>query len=611
MKISGFTLIRNGVSFDYPFLESLRSLEPLCDELVVNVGIGTDTTRERIAELARELNARAGFEKVKFFDSHWPLDDPEKKKGGRILSEQTNLALERCTGDWCIYLQSDEVLHEADYPIIRSALYEANPNAEIDALVFDYLHFYGSYDVIQQTRSAYRREVRAIRRASGALSVGDAQSFRLRTGTTGTAKPRALLCGARIFHYGWVRTPEAMREKTFFMDQLYHGAPSVDALATRTPHTGDNYRYKRFWGLRPYIGTHPSIMQKRIAAQGWHWDLAASPLTWQWRDLKKIALDCIERATGARLFEYRSYKLKGRTSARTALIAPFPRAALIASTYNSPKLLEACLRSLLNQTCHAFDLFIADDGSTEETRKVIEAMRPLFASQSTQVHHVWHEDRGYRKARIHNETLRRILEQNAYAVTICVDGDTIAHRRFVEDHLRLHAQADARGNPGNGLLVMGRRIDLGPAITGKILENPDRVTRFNRGLSWLLLLSCMSGETRGWLRAWRVSTPWLQRLLGRHRVHDLLGSNFSVSTRLLAQVNGFNEDFQSYWGEDGDLFIRLRNAGARIHGIKGYAIQYHLFHKRLDPDAASVRQYQERVRDREYQVCANGISKLS
>lgn len=292
MKISGFTLVRKGVKFDYPFLESLQSLLPLVDELVINVGVSDDETLFRIQEFAR--TAPQG--KVVWFESNWPLDDPEKKKGGLILSEQTNLALDRCTGDWCIYLQADEVLHEADHARTLEALREANA-AGLDAVVFEYLHFYGSFDVVQLTRSAYRREVRAIRRASGARSIGDAQSFR---GPDGK-KLRALLGkGVRVFHYGWVRTPEAMREKTVFMDQLYHSEGAG---------TGDNYRYKKFWGLYRYTESHPAVMRDRISQKGWHWDLEKSPFEWNLSDSKKIALDFFERVTGIRLFEYRSYRL--------------------------------------------------------------------------------------------------------------------------------------------------------------------------------------------------------------------------------------------------------------------------------------------------------------
>ena len=298
-KISGFSLVRNGVRFDYPFIESLRSLLPVVDELVLNVGKGDDET----LEVCRRFAEEEGAGKVVLFESAWPLDDPEKRKSGIILSEQTNLALDRCSNDWCLYLQADEVLHEADHGIIRRGV-ECAKQLGLDALVFEYRHLYGSFDVIQDSRSAYRREVRAIRRSSGARSVGDAQSFL----KPGEEKPAALLTRARIFHYGWVRTPEAMREKTRFMDTLYHGAA---AAGSDLPHTGDNYRYRRFWGLYPYRGGHPAVMERRIREKGWHWDLAGSPWVFTWKDLSKAVLDLFERLTGIRPFEFRNYELKG------------------------------------------------------------------------------------------------------------------------------------------------------------------------------------------------------------------------------------------------------------------------------------------------------------
>jgi hypothetical protein len=81
IKTSGFTIIRNGTEFDYPYIESLRSILPIVDELIINVGIGTDNTLMRIKNFAE----REGEGKVKFFMSRWPLDDPGKKKSGLIL----------------------------------------------------------------------------------------------------------------------------------------------------------------------------------------------------------------------------------------------------------------------------------------------------------------------------------------------------------------------------------------------------------------------------------------------------------------------------------------------------------------------------------------------
>ncbi len=301
MKISGFTLVRNGTAFDYPYLESLRSLLPLVDELIVNVGKGDDDTLEQIQKFATQ----EGQGKVTYFESDWQLDQPEKKRGGLILSEQTNAALSRCTGDWCFYLQADEVLHEADLPILRKTLDRIHSDPRVEGLLFQYHHFYGSFDVIQESRSTYRREVRAVRRNVHPKSIGDAQSFRKSDGS----KLTVILGGGRIFHYGWVRKPEAMKEKTFFMDQLYHGDPTKKNLAQRTPHTGDNYRYKRFWGLKPFQGSHPAVMRERIETKGWHWDLKNSPFKLSFKDSKKIVLDSVEKLTGVRLFEYQSYRI--------------------------------------------------------------------------------------------------------------------------------------------------------------------------------------------------------------------------------------------------------------------------------------------------------------
>jgi hypothetical protein len=297
-KISGFSLVRNGVRFDYPFLESLRSLLPVVDELVLNVGKGEDETLSR----CRDLAEKEGQGKIKIFETEWPLNDPEKKKSGIILSEQTNLALDRCENDWCLYLQADEVLHEEDYEIIRRGVSRAQDRS-LEALVFQYRHLYGAFNVIQNSRSAYRREMRVIRRSSGARSIGDAQSFRKPDGS----KLSALLTPARIFHYGWVRTPEAMLEKTKFMDQLYHGDGDQDS---KSPHTGNNYRYKRFWGLYPYKGSHPRVMKTRIAEKGWTWDLKASPFVFTVKDLSKVFLDSVERLSGYRPFEFRNYEVK-------------------------------------------------------------------------------------------------------------------------------------------------------------------------------------------------------------------------------------------------------------------------------------------------------------
>jgi GT2 family glycosyltransferase len=241
-----------------------------------------------------------------------------------------------------------------------------------------------------------------------------------------------------------------------------------------------------------------------------------------------------------------------------------------------------------------FDVHIADDGSGAETKAKIESLAPLFPHG---IEHHWHADEGYRKAKINNDVFRKLSD---YSVVILVDGDTIAHHRFIEDHLSRH-----KNRPR--LLFMGRRIDLSPNLSSSLSE--ENITAFNRGLPLSLLASVLARETKNLSRAFRITSPILQKLLRRNRVKDLLGSNFSISRELLFEVNGYDEAYQAYWGEDGDLFVRVRNAGAEIEGLKSFAIQYHLYHPRLEPKKEHEALYQERLRDNSYRRCKMGISK--
>lgn len=290
MKISGFTFIRNGVKFDYPFEESLRSLLPLVDELVVNVGVGDDETIARVRSMA------ASEPKMVVFESVW---DEQLRRDGLILSQQTNLALERCTGDWGVYLQADEVLHEDDLPSIRAAMERVHEDPRVDGLLFDYVHFYGDFYVVNRNPSAYRREVRAVRLGRGIVSWKDAQGFRRREGER-YEKLRVVPSGARIFHYGWVRPPEVMREKTVAMDKLYHADGGG---------TGDNYRYKRIYGLERFTDSHPKVMEARVEAKRWKVDLMAAPLVFRASDIRKVLARAVERLTGWLPGEYKNYTL--------------------------------------------------------------------------------------------------------------------------------------------------------------------------------------------------------------------------------------------------------------------------------------------------------------
>jgi glycosyltransferase involved in cell wall biosynthesis len=290
-RISGFTFVRNGVRFAYPFRESILSLLPSVDELIVNVGESDDGTLEIVQALADE------FSKIKVITSKW---DDSLREGGRVLAQQTDIALAACTGKWAIYLQADEVLHEDDIVWVLDALRRADADPKAEGLLFDYLHFYGSHGIVNWNPSAYRHEVRAVKLGQGVFSYGDAQGFRVREADGSSRKLRVLRANARVYHYGWVRPPEEMRIKTEAMDRLYHSDGGG---------TGDNYKYKRIYGLERFTGTHPMVMRDQIEKTKNNLGLLEQPLHFRLPDIRKVFARIVEKATGKRLFEYRNYQL--------------------------------------------------------------------------------------------------------------------------------------------------------------------------------------------------------------------------------------------------------------------------------------------------------------
>ena len=206
MNVSGFTFVRNGVLYDYPFFESISSTLPLCQEFIVVVGHSTDGTLERLQQLERR--------KVRIVETDW---DENLRTGGAILAQQTNIALDHVRGDWALYLQADEVLHEEDYPVIHAAMERYLHDPEVEGLLFSYLHFFGDYRHIGHSRRWYRREIRIVRTGIGVRSWRDAQGFRVNS-----RKLRVREIPARIFHYGWVRPPRLQQEKQRSFNRLWH-----------------------------------------------------------------------------------------------------------------------------------------------------------------------------------------------------------------------------------------------------------------------------------------------------------------------------------------------------------------------------------------------------
>lgn len=285
VKVSGFTVIRNGVLMGYPVIESIRSVLPLVDEMVVGIGQSDDGTKEMIQAI--------GDPKIRIFDSFW---DTQKTKGGLILSEKTNEALDRCTHDWCLYIQADEVIHEDDYAAIRASLEAGASDPRVQGFLFKYIHFYGSYSTVATSRRWYRNEIRLVRRSSGIRSHNDAQGFRVNG-----EKPFVKPSGGRIFHYGWVKPPKLMGEKSKLLNRWWHGE--------KRDREFENFSYDRQYGLRAFDGTHPAIMKDLVARQDWSFDPRRTWAEWHMKDARLVISDWIERVTGHRFGEYKPYRL--------------------------------------------------------------------------------------------------------------------------------------------------------------------------------------------------------------------------------------------------------------------------------------------------------------
>ncbi len=243
-RVSGFSIVREARRLDYPVVESLRSLLPLVEEIVVVVHRGDGETRELLCGLDDG--------RLVMVETDW---DAGPRGGGRTLARQTNVALARCRHPWALYLQADEVLHEDDYGAIRAALRRYDAAADVDALSFRFLHFEGSHGYVNPLR--YRRQCRLVRNDGRVESVRDAAGF----GRVDGRRLRSRRSGARIFHYGWARRPEALAAKTVALARLYHEEEYVvgrwgSVPAERLGNADLAFRWD---------GTHPAVMRERIA----------------------------------------------------------------------------------------------------------------------------------------------------------------------------------------------------------------------------------------------------------------------------------------------------------------------------------------------------------
>jgi len=287
MKISGFTIVRNAERLDFPVEASIRSLLPIVDEMVVNVGRSEDRTLDIVRGIADP--------RIRIVETVWDFG-----RGEALLREETLRAMRACRHPWGICIQADEVLHEAGAPCLVEAIHAADPDRRVEGLVLRYHHIFGDPGTEAVNRRWYRREVRALRLdpALGIVPYRDAQGFR---GGPEQRKVRARVADADMFHYGWLRSAAALRARGEVDRSLYPGRwvpPSEQAAVLRW-----------FPGLRPFRGSHPRVAREWVAAHATDPERVVTPPFFDKEHLRFYASDVVERVTGIRPFEFRNYTL--------------------------------------------------------------------------------------------------------------------------------------------------------------------------------------------------------------------------------------------------------------------------------------------------------------
>ena len=242
MKVSGFTFLRNARKLGYPFIASIRSILPIVDEFVVALGPSEDDTEEQLRKL--------GEAKVRILPTQWNeriRSDYSVK--GYVYGQQKSIALFNCTGDWAFYLEGDEVVHESELPRIRAAMEQHLADERVEALAFDYLHFYGNSNTYAWSPAWYRTEARIIRNTIPGWGPEGLFFVVLETHKRGRY-PRAAHTGAHIYHYGWLKTESQMDLKRAHNAKFWGKTPRATDYSEIDPQV-----------LKPFLGTHPQVVR--------------------------------------------------------------------------------------------------------------------------------------------------------------------------------------------------------------------------------------------------------------------------------------------------------------------------------------------------------------
>jgi glycosyltransferase involved in cell wall biosynthesis len=257
--------------------------------------------------------------------------------------------------------------------------------------------------------------------------------------------------------------------------------------------------------------------------------------------------------------------------------------SLVITTYNSPAALEKVTDSILVQTRLPDEVFIADDGSGEDTFTIVENFSKVAPFP---VFHVWHEHKGFRAARIRNESIK----QTSGDYIILLDGDCIANRHFVSDHLFLAEK---------GYFIQGKRVFV----------NKDAVKIFNReyaNSALTLIRMALRGKISNIHHLIRF--PFHISVKNKN-LRGVKSCNMSFFRRDILVVNGFNEDFVGWGDEDSELAWRFFRYGLAKKVNPFMTICFHLWHPTNKTISNSNRQLLAATIESEEFYCKNGIVK--
>lgn len=256
--------------------------------------------------------------------------------------------------------------------------------------------------------------------------------------------------------------------------------------------------------------------------------------------------------------------------------------SLIITTYNWPQALELVLMSVMRQSIMPNEIIVADDGSSQETEKLI---KEFSKNSRVAIIHSWQKDVGFRLSRSRNLAIAKAK----YEYIIVTDGDMVLHKNFVEDHKK----CAERGN-----YLQGSRSLLQPEFSRELLSNKDIKLPFFFSRNIKNRLNTLRWPLLSWLYCNKHN-----QALSRIR-----GCNFSLFKSDIVKVNGFNEDFVTWGKEDSEFVQRLYNSGIYRKNLKFSALQYHIYHKEGSSSDENISILNNTI-EKNLSWCLNGIDK--